>query len=639
VELHWALSRPGGGFRLDERAVLARAVARPSAAGPAGRVPSAEDMVLHLASQNEEDAFGRLRRLVDIDRVVALAPRLDWSYLRESAGKARAQTLLALSLRLAQRLLDTPVPRGFVESLRLSRLCRLNLALLRPVSWLMTPDGQRPAVAAELLLLWTTVGWRSRLQRCLVFAWPHSDALAAAWRTEIDEVVERRARGPRRLWVLAKLVAYQLWVYGRGLVAVFTSSGRRSLRFWSGRSTAGAMAARVLAAILPSPEETWLLRACLLPDTWAREAWAAYEREAGDLVQVFRHDRRGLKMLGPLLNGAAHRSAFDASPGVLTVLRTAALREDLRSREYRRIVGEVLSALGAAEVPAVVVGGAALGELVYAGPALRHSHDAEFLLREVDVPRALSALAAGGLGRPAVAGHACTIAEHPSGLPLVLRRDLLPERFYSSFTEEAWAASERQTIAGVPARALSRIDNLLHVCGRAFCSPERDSLLWICDAWLLTAQEPGLDWDRMIERATASRLVLPVGVVLDYLARELDAPVPAPVLARLRAAVDAISPIARDVALFGVRVGGRSSLAELLRAAGGPRDRLRLLGCLLFPSPAYMRHAYGLESAAWLPLSYVRRTLGYVAARLRSRLPRDPGRQRGLEESSPDRAL
>lgn len=385
----------------------------------------------------------------------------------------------------------------------------------------------------------------------------------------------------------------------------------------STRSTPGATAARALSAILPSPDQTSLLRACLLSGERATEAWAAYEREVGDVVHVFREDTRGLKMLGPLLYGNVHRSALATSPRVLTVLRTAHLREELRSREYRRIVGQVLSTLGVAEIPALVLEGAALGEVVYADPVLRHSHDAEFLLREADLPRAASALAARGLGRVAFANHARVVVEHPSSLPLVLQRDLFFERLYCSLTDGAWAESERHAIAGVPARVLSPIDNLLHVCGHASSSPTRDSLLWVCDAWLLTTQQPGLDWDRLIRRAAASHLLLLVSVVLDYLARELDAAVPEPVLARLRAAAIQVSPVTRDVALFGARASGRSGLTALLRAAGGPRERLRLLRWLLFPSAAYMRHAYGLAGAAWLPLYYVYRALRYLGARLR----------------------
>jgi len=384
---------------------------------------------------------------------------------------------------------------------------------------------------------------------------------------------------------------------------------------------------RALSAILPSPAETWLLQACLLPGDRARAAWAASGGQGGHVVHLFREDTRGLKMLGPLLNRAVHGNSLPASPTALTVLRTAQLREELRSREYRRILGHVLSTLAAAEIPAVVLQGAALSELVYDDPSLRHSHDVELLLDEADLPRAVSVLTAAGLGRPVDASLARVFFEHPSGLPVVLQRDLFGEALYGPRANEAWAASERRAIAGAPARVLSRLDNLLHVCGRASYFPTRDSLLWVCDAWLLATRGSGLDWDQLIERATASRLLLPVDVVLGYLVQELDAPVPGPVLARLHAAAATVDPLTLDVALFGARASGRSGLVGLLRAAGSWQERLRLLHRLLFPSAAYMRHAYDVAGTAWLPLYYVYRPLSYLCTRLRSaraRIARGP---------------
>jgi len=232
VEIHWALSRPGVGFHLDERAFLGRALDLPRAGGGALRVPSAEDMILHLASQNQEDAFGRLRRLVDLDRVVASTPDLDWAYLREASQRGGVQTLLGLSLRLCQLLLGTRLPDGFVESLGLPRLCRLNLMMLRPVEWMLSEPARRRAVAADLLLFWTTVGWRDRLRHCLVTAWPQADPFSWMWRGEGQD-----REHPDSIWRIVKRaalqIAYQMWICQRGLLAMLTPSGRRRWQFWT----------------------------------------------------------------------------------------------------------------------------------------------------------------------------------------------------------------------------------------------------------------------------------------------------------------------------------------------------------------------------------------------------------------------
>jgi Uncharacterised nucleotidyltransferase len=228
VEIHWALSRAGGGFHLDERAFLGRTLERPRAGGGTLRVPSAEDMILHMASQNHEDAFGRLQRLVDLDRIVASAPDLDWAYLCEASKKGDLQALVALSLRLCQLLLGTRLPSGFVEDLTLSRLCRLNLMWLRPVEWVTSEPAQRRAVAADALLLWTTVGWRGRLHYCLVKAWPQVDPLSWMWRGEGKDQLK-----PGWIWPLVKLAVYQIWICARGLLGILTPSGRRHSQFWT----------------------------------------------------------------------------------------------------------------------------------------------------------------------------------------------------------------------------------------------------------------------------------------------------------------------------------------------------------------------------------------------------------------------
>jgi len=230
VEVHWALSKPNGSFRLDTRAFLARAVEKPRVARPPLRVPSAEDMLLHMASQNVEDAFGRLRRVVDVDRIIASTPHLDWNYLRQAARHGDVQILTAVALRLSELLLGTPVPRGFVESLGVTRLTRLHLALLR-VPWTITRGEDRHVSAAELVLLWTTVSGRQRLRRCAIIASVREDPLAWVWQGK--EGADGRKGRLHGLSSLGKLAAYQAWVYVSGIAALLTRSGRRGLRFWT----------------------------------------------------------------------------------------------------------------------------------------------------------------------------------------------------------------------------------------------------------------------------------------------------------------------------------------------------------------------------------------------------------------------
>ncbi len=233
VEIHWALSRPGISFQLDERAFLARAVPTRTASGRVLRVPSAEDMVLHMASQSEEDAFARFGRLVDLDRVVAATPSLDWAHLRAAARTAGVEVLLGLSLRLAEVLLRTPVPTGFIDSLGLPSVCRVSLALLHPVSWVVNEPAQRRMGPTELLLVWTTAGWRNRLRRAWIAVRPEADPFTRVYLSQADRRRGKTTDGPGSLRRLVALVCWQAWVYLCGLGAMLTLAGRRRLRFWT----------------------------------------------------------------------------------------------------------------------------------------------------------------------------------------------------------------------------------------------------------------------------------------------------------------------------------------------------------------------------------------------------------------------
>jgi hypothetical protein len=233
VEIHWALSRHGISFQLDTRALLARAVPTRMAGGHTLRIPSAEDMLLHMASQNEEDAFARFGRLVDLDRVVAATTSLDWAYLQAAARTAGMEVLLGLSLRLAEVLLRTPVPTGFIDGLGLPPSCRVSLALLHPVSFVVSEPAQRHMGPAELLLVWTTAGSRNRLRRAWTAVRPEADPFMRVYLSQADDQPKETRDHPGSLRRLVALACWQAWVCLRGLGAMLTSAGRRRLRFWT----------------------------------------------------------------------------------------------------------------------------------------------------------------------------------------------------------------------------------------------------------------------------------------------------------------------------------------------------------------------------------------------------------------------
>ncbi|HEX6630617.1 MAG TPA: nucleotidyltransferase family protein [Gemmatimonadaceae bacterium] len=156
VELHWALTEPDSPVRLDAAAMLRDAHAV-RGLPPTARVPATRHLLLHLAVQSATDGTRPFARIVDVDRLVAATPALDWDALVAEARRAGVSTALGADLAAARALLGAPVPADVVARLRPGPVVRAHLALLRPARYLL---GVAPPADSELRLLqlWTLAG-------------------------------------------------------------------------------------------------------------------------------------------------------------------------------------------------------------------------------------------------------------------------------------------------------------------------------------------------------------------------------------------------------------------------------------------------------------------------------------------------
>lgn len=375
-----------------------------------------------------------------------------------------------------------------------------------------------------------------------------------------------------------------------------------------------------LGAVMPDPGETNLLRACLWPGHPGRAAWDAFERDAGDLRELFRADHGSRKRLGPLLAAALRGNAAQADPSLLTVLRTAQLREELRAEIYSEILALVVAALAEIEIPFLVLKGAAFGSTLYDAPALRHSHDIDLLVREGDSARAAGAIAAQGFTRTGPGR-----LEHRRGLPVNLHTRLLPAADAEFSFETVRSRSRAVEFGGRAGRVLSPGDNLLHVLGEAARSPSRRSLQWACDAWLLINRMDDGDWAVFRHGVTTSRLALWCWVMLEYLATGLGALVPLPVRSALRERAAGVEALDRDLALFAARTDSGTSGVAQVRLGSTALTRARLFLWLLLPSPAYVRHGFADRNPPGLPALYLRRVVRYLGAAVRRRAALEAG--------------
>ena len=228
AELHWALTPAVSTHRLDERLFIAHAVTV-EASGVTARVPCAEHMVLHLSSQNTEDHFSRLRRLVDLDRLVAAQP-VDWDSVVNEARRGGLEAPVALSLQLALHLLGTPVPSGLADRLGIGRAARASLALLEPVSGIAHGSGPRRGVGKLLQEVWLASG-AARTQHLRRLLAGEGEPLDWLWQGGVaPDGAEGRRRS--RIGMALSLALYQCWIAACAPFALGTDSGRRNLGVW-----------------------------------------------------------------------------------------------------------------------------------------------------------------------------------------------------------------------------------------------------------------------------------------------------------------------------------------------------------------------------------------------------------------------
>jgi hypothetical protein len=389
-----------------------------------------------------------------------------------------------------------------------------------------------------------------------------------------------------------------------------------------------------LSVILPTPEVTLLLRACLdkgISGRRACEAWLRNQTESknqpiGEVTKAFL----------PLLFDAVQTYGIDVPGNFRTVLRTAAWREELRTRTYRRICRNVFAVLAGKQIPAIVLKGAALAETVYANPALRHSHDIEILVERYepyDIVGPLISLGFTASGKASRRGSEDIELIHESGLPLVLHRELFQIPFYNAAHSNVCSRAQVAVISEIPVRVLSPADALFHICGHAVYSPSRESFRWISDAWFIIHKHPGLDWDLLLDCARRSHLALPLSVMFGYLSRDLNAPVPWSFLDRLSFAASKNKSIELELALFGARSSVRGGFRNLIRKARNWRARAFIFKWMLLPSPTYVLWVSQTRHFWLLPVEYLRRPINYASRRIRARL-RNVLRQLGMRDSA-----
>jgi hypothetical protein len=284
-----------------------------------------------------------------------------------------------------------------------------------------------------------------------------------------------------------------------------------------------------------SPAQQLLVRAALLDGDAALDAWGRWR--AGNALE---EGEVGNYFLLP----AVYRnlSRLPTADPCLPKLRGVYRHNWCHNQLALHRLAEVLRVLCDAGVTATVLEGAALLLFHYRDPGARMMGDVDLLVRRRDVPAAAAVLAR--------AGWTSLVALRPEALPFFCAACFChPDRAESHlhwrpYTLDGPAEIDDQfhartlpcEIGGVPARAPDPTDMLLFVCLHATRQDAEAACRWVLDAIsLITRATPPIDWDALLTRAEAARVVPPLYHTLDYLRREFAAPVPESFLRRAAA--------------------------------------------------------------------------------------------------------
>ena len=213
----------------------------------------------------------------------------------------------------------------------------------------------------------------------------------------------------------------------------------------------------------------------------------------------------------PLVLAHLERAGLAIPPNVHDRLRARRMQHAHAAAVRSTVLADVFGVMTHAEVPSLVLKGAALAHLVYADPRLRPMRDVDLLIRQGDAGRALDVLARCGFqpGGPAVLSHhhharAMTKTIDGATVTIELHHELLARTPFVARRgyDDVIRQSQSFEWGGVVCRTLGREDMLWHVYAHAFVvytlRPGAVRLLSVADlAHAIEAWIDQIDWTRL----------------------------------------------------------------------------------------------------------------------------------------------
>jgi Uncharacterised nucleotidyltransferase len=287
--------------------------------------------------------------------------------------------------------------------------------------------------------------------------------------------------------------------------------------------------------VLPRAHDELLLRAALDAPGRAAASWHRWLAEHPDP----RSQRAVWRLLPLIWWNLGGPEATDVSVRDLA----AAYRENWsRLQEQTRATEQVVATLAESRIRAVLLKGMALAQRIYERPALRPMADVDLLVRPADRASAAAVLERLGYRAGRRPGARALATLHSlgyfalDGTAVDLHSHALQECCYPGDDDGLWARTEPWTLGGAEALTPDPASLLLMVCAHGLRWNREPPVRWIADAVTLLRREAGaIDWEWLCGEAQRRRLSRLMAAALAWLEVEFAAPIPAGVLAELRA--------------------------------------------------------------------------------------------------------
>jgi Uncharacterised nucleotidyltransferase len=280
----------------------------------------------------------------------------------------------------------------------------------------------------------------------------------------------------------------------------------------------------------PSAEQRLLLRASILHGDTAIRAWNKWQAMV-DLEEI---DYGSIQLLALLYkNLKCHRVSHPS----INIFRGIYRRIWYQNHVLLTKMIPILKALHDLKFEALLLEGAALTLTQYKDNGLRPIHDFVVAVPPEQGERSVSAMVEMGWSQKPVSARltgALFRVERASdglqqeGVPVFeLRASLFPESNRTITEEVFWKDAVTKYVSGVPSRILNTTDQLLHACIQTTRLHHLMPLSGFGDAmFILENSRTVIDWNRFHFLADSLGLLPLLEEILDYLKKELHAPVP-----------------------------------------------------------------------------------------------------------------